>query len=73
MSTTHATRTEHTVQSAADEAAAEARHARFGHLPERIPATAMVEEQPATPKGLDGYDEEHSWLYYSCVALDLGF
>ncbi|HET9171279.1 MAG TPA: hypothetical protein VFN97_17700 [Actinospica sp.] len=56
-----------------EDAAAEVRHARFGHLPEPIPYSAMVEEQPATPKPVDGYDEEHSWLHYSCVALDLAF
>ena len=53
--------------------AAQARRARFGHLPEPIPYSAMVEEQPATPRAGDGYDEERSWLYYSCVALDLAF
>lgn len=52
--------------------AEQARHARFGALPERIPYAAMVEEQPATPKAGDGYAEERSWLHYSCVALDLG-
>lgn len=52
--------------------AARARRARFGTLPEHIPYSAMVEEQPATPKAVDGYSEERSWLYYSCVALDLG-
>jgi hypothetical protein len=52
---------------------AQARRARYGHLPEPIPYSAMVEEQPATPKAVDGYDDERSWLHYSCVALDLGF
>jgi hypothetical protein len=52
---------------------ARARRARFGRLPEPVPYSAMVEEQPATPKIGDGYDAERSWLHYSCVALDLGF
>lgn len=55
------------------DAAAQVRRARFGTLPEPVPYSAMVEEQPATPKATDGYDAEHAWLYYSCVALDLGF
>jgi hypothetical protein len=55
------------------DSAAQARRARFGTLPERIPISAMVEEQPATPRGGDGYDAERSWLHYSCVALDLAF
>ncbi|HTJ69772.1 MAG TPA: hypothetical protein VL551_19705 [Actinospica sp.] len=56
-----------------DTAAAAARRARFGSLPAPIPLSAMVEEQPATPKAADGYSEERSWLHYSCVALDLAF
>jgi hypothetical protein len=52
---------------------AQARRARFGKLPEPVPYSAMVEEQPATPKAGDGYDAERSWLHHSCVALDLGF
>ena len=64
-------KTETTTATAEDTAAA-ARRARFGTLPEPIPYAAMVEEQPATPKAVDGYDEEKSWLHYSCVALDLG-
>lgn len=69
-----ATTTEAAVTVAATPAdgAEQARHARFGTLPERIPYAAMVEEQPATPKAGDGYAEERSWLHYSCVALDLG-
>ena len=55
------------------ERAAQLRRARFGTLPEHIPYSAMVEEQPATPRSIDGYREERSWLYYSCVALDFGF
>ena len=53
--------------------AALVRQSRFGKLPERIPYAAMVEEQPATPKAVDGYDPESAWLHYCCVDLDLGF
>lgn len=52
--------------------AAHARHVRFGSLPELIPYSAMVEEVPATPQAGDGFDPERSWLYHSCIALDLG-
>jgi hypothetical protein len=55
------------------DAAAQARRARFGTLPGPIPYSAMIEEQPATPRAGDGYDAERSWLHYSCVALDLAF
>ena len=78
--TVHTTATVHTETTTSEDAvtatpadgAEQARHARFGTLPERIPYAAMVEEQPATPKAGDGYAEERSWLHYSCVALDLG-
>jgi hypothetical protein len=53
--------------------AARARRARFGRLPDQIPYSAMVAELPATPRAGDGFSEERSWLYYSCVALDLAF
>jgi hypothetical protein len=56
-----------------DDKAASVRRARFGKLPEHIPYSAMVEEQPATPKAVDGYDPESAWLHYCCVALDLAF
>lgn len=65
------TGTRHATEAVDD--AAKIRRARFGALPEPIPYAAMVEEQPATPKAVDGYSEERSWLHYSCVALDLGF
>lgn len=55
------------------DAAAKARKARFGTLPEPIPFSALVEEVPATPKSATDYDAERSWLHYSCLALDLGF
>jgi hypothetical protein len=54
------------------DSAAEARRARFGALPEPVPYSAMVQEQPAAPKGGDGYNDERAWLFHSCVALDLG-
>ncbi|MFF8592411.1 hypothetical protein ACF061_13365 [Streptomyces sp. NPDC015220] len=57
-----------------DTAAASARHARFGRLPERIPCTDMVEEKPAGPRNPagGGYDPEGAWMNYSCLAADLG-
>lgn len=62
-----------TAAAAAVDAAAKARKARFGTLPEPIPFSALVEEVPATPKSATDYDAERSWLHYSCLALDLGF
>jgi hypothetical protein len=56
------------------ESAAQARRARFGRLPERIPFTAMVEEQRSTsssPAG-DAYYAEHSWQQAPCLVLDFG-
>lgn len=57
------------------DSAAEARRARFGALPEPVPYSAMVEEQPAGARNRAGdrYNEERAWLFHSCVALDLGF
>ncbi|MFD5950377.1 hypothetical protein ACFWAZ_27500 [Streptomyces collinus] len=56
----------------ADTAAA-ARHARFGKLPERIRFEDMAEEAEAAPRGgVNAYNPEGSWKYYSCLALDLG-
>ncbi|MGW1101565.1 hypothetical protein [Streptomyces sp. NPDC002540] len=58
---------------AADAAAAAARHARYGSLPERIRFEDMTEEVEGAPTGVDAsYDSESSWKYYSCLALDLG-
>ncbi|MEV6833882.1 hypothetical protein AB0N17_05065 [Streptomyces sp. NPDC051133] len=57
----------------ADAAAAAARRARFGRLPERIRFEDMTQEVEAAPGGVDtAYDPEGSWKYYSCLALDLG-
>lgn len=53
--------------------AAQVRRARFGQLPEPIPVSAMVVEQPATPHGGDDYNPERAWLFHSCVALDIAF
>ncbi|MFJ8085759.1 hypothetical protein ACIQ6Y_34935 [Streptomyces sp. NPDC096205] len=53
-------------------AAAAARQARFGKLPERIRFEDMTEEVEAAPGGAASYDPEGSWKYYSCLALDLG-
>jgi hypothetical protein len=57
------------------DAAATARRARFGALPEPVPFSAMVEEQPASPRNRAGdeYMNERSWLSHACVALDLAF
>lgn len=55
-------------------AAAAARHARYGRLPERIRFEEMTEGVEAGPS--DGtrasYDPAGTWKYYSCLALDLG-
>jgi hypothetical protein len=53
--------------------AAETRQARFGKLPEPIAHADMIQELRAVPKGGDDYNAERSWLFHSCVALDLGF
>lgn len=57
-----------------DAAAAAARHARFGRLPERIRFEDMTEGAEAGPSGgaHAAYDPEGAWKYYSCLALDLG-
>ncbi|PPS69945.1 MULTISPECIES: hypothetical protein [Streptomyces] len=53
--------------------AAAARQARYGKLPERIRFADMAEEVAASPRGgVNAYDPEGSWKYYSCLALDLG-
>jgi hypothetical protein len=56
------------------DAAAAARHARFGKLPERIQFHEMVEEQATGPNGtaITAYNPESSWTHFSCLALDLG-
>jgi hypothetical protein len=56
------------VEAAAKEAAL-VRRARFGTLPERIPASEMIEELRATPKGGDGYDEDRAWMHYSAATF----
>ncbi|MEU2281510.1 hypothetical protein ABZ614_05970 [Streptomyces sp. NPDC013178] len=58
---------------AADTAAAVARRARYGRLPERVRLEDMTEEVQGAPgRGDASYDAEGSWKYYSCLALDLG-
>jgi hypothetical protein len=57
-----------------DSAAAAARRARFGSLPERIRFEDMVEVAPVEGKDLtaDTYSPDKSFISYSCLALDLG-
>ncbi|POX57308.1 hypothetical protein C3489_00940 [Streptomyces sp. Ru71] len=56
-----------------DTAAAAARRARFGRLPERIRFEDMTEEVAGGPRRAGAsYDPQGSWKYYSCLALDLG-
>jgi hypothetical protein len=56
------------------DAAAAARHARYGKLPQRIRFEEMTEGMEAGPSGgvRASHDPESSWKYYSCLALDLG-
>ncbi|WAZ26854.1 hypothetical protein STRCI_008510 [Streptomyces cinnabarinus] len=56
------------------DAAAAARHERFGKLPERIRFEDMTEEVEGEPGGGVNatYSPEGSWKYYSCLALDMG-
>ncbi|MFF4712967.1 hypothetical protein ACFY2V_16395 [Streptomyces eurythermus] len=57
-----------------DAAAAAARHARYGRLPERIRFEEMTQGVEAGPS--DGmrasHDPNGAWKHYSCLALDLG-
>ncbi|MEW2611217.1 hypothetical protein AB0937_13600 [Streptomyces sp. NPDC047880] len=57
----------------ATDAAAAARRARYGKLPDRIRFADMAEEVEARPGGgVQAFGPESSWKYYSCLALDLG-
>jgi hypothetical protein len=57
---------------ARDDAVAAGRE-RFRKLPERIRFEDMVEMKDVSAHGgPDGYNHERSWIYYSCLALDLG-
>lgn len=58
----------------APDAAAAARRARYGTLPERIRFEEMAEGVEVAPSGAvnASYDPEGSWKHYSCLALDLG-
>ncbi|MFG2906761.1 hypothetical protein ACGF13_17075 [Kitasatospora sp. NPDC048286] len=57
----------------AGDPAAEARHARYGTLPERIRFEDMTEEAAAGPGGVanSAYDPESAWKFYNCLAVDL--
>ncbi|MFJ9558875.1 hypothetical protein ACIRQQ_02380 [Streptomyces fuscichromogenes] len=61
-------------EESATDAAAAARLARFGKLPERVRFHEMVEEKKAAPSGAEimSYNPEASWNHFSCLALDLG-
>ncbi|MFJ3793399.1 hypothetical protein [Kitasatospora sp. NPDC090091] len=62
------------VKEPAHDPEAEARHARYGRLPERIRFEDMTEEVEARPRG-DTTGPDHparSWTFYSCLVLDLG-
>lgn len=56
------------------DAAAAARHVRYGSLPERIRFEDMTEVADAGVGGggAASYNPEGSWNYFSCLALDLG-
>lgn len=57
----------------ATDADADARHVRYGSLPERIRFEDMTEEMATAPGGRnDLYDPDGSWKFFSCLALDLG-
>ncbi|KRD20039.1 MULTISPECIES: hypothetical protein [unclassified Streptomyces] len=57
----------------ATDAAADARHVRYGSLPERIRFEDMTEGVATAPEGRnDPYDPDGSWKFFSCLALDLG-
>ncbi|MER6563452.1 hypothetical protein ABT300_38160 [Streptomyces sp. NPDC001027] len=57
----------------ATDTAADARHLRYGSLPERIRFEDMTEEVATEPGGRnDLYDPDGSSKFYSCLALDLG-
>ena len=61
-------------QEATMDAAAAARHVRFGKLPERIRYEDMTEAVQSEPHGgaNTSPDETAAWRTFSCLALDLG-
>ncbi|OPG09725.1 hypothetical protein B1R27_04855 [Streptomyces sp. GKU 895] len=61
-------------QEATNDAAAAARNARFGKLPERIRYEDMTEVVQSEPAGgaNTSPDETAAWRTFSCLALDLG-
>jgi hypothetical protein len=50
------------------------RHERFGTLPDRIQFKDMIEEKADAPNGTREvtYNPEGAWMFYSCLAADLG-
>ncbi|WP_042381896.1 hypothetical protein [Streptacidiphilus melanogenes] len=57
----------------AHDAAVEAGRARFRRLPERIRFEDMIATKDVSAHGGPGcYDPERSWIYFSCLAVDLG-
>ncbi|WP_189191727.1 hypothetical protein [Streptomyces albiflavescens] len=61
-------------QEPSRDAAAAARRARFGKLPERIRFEDMTEEAEFVPDGRAGgaHDNADARHTFSCLALDLG-
>lgn len=61
-------------ESGGHDAAAQARTARFGALPERVAFEDMVQEQPALPanQAVDAYDPDSLGTRFSCLAADVG-
>ncbi|MFF4486372.1 hypothetical protein ACFY0F_07720 [Streptomyces sp. NPDC001544] len=61
-------------QEAERDAAAAARHARFGKLPERIRYEDMTEVMATETHGGANASPEDvgAWRTFSCLALDLG-
>ncbi|WP_316520042.1 hypothetical protein [Kitasatospora brasiliensis] len=57
----------------AHDPAAEARHARFGTLPERIRFEDMTEVSATTPgpAATAAYNPERAWTFHNCLAVDL--
>ncbi|MGY0489348.1 hypothetical protein [Streptomyces sp. WG-D5] len=59
---------------ATPDAAAQARHAHYGTLPERIRFEDMTTEVESAPdtRTHHAFNPEGAWNQYSCLALDLG-
>ncbi|MCC9311725.1 hypothetical protein LN042_32455 [Kitasatospora sp. RB6PN24] len=55
------------------DAVVEAGRERFRTLPERVRFEDMTETKDVSAvSGPDAYDPEKAWMFYSCLALDLG-